>query len=62
MYLATAHAVGNTLSDIPLPRSEAVDYWWHEMDRRIREKLEWGLELRQLDHGLMEALASGAPR
>ena len=62
MYLATAHAVGHTLSNIPLPRSEAVEYWWAEMDRRIREKLEWGLELRRLDHGLMEALAAGEPR
>lgn len=59
MYMATAHAIGKTLTDIPLPRSEAVEFWWTEMNRRIREKLEWGLELRQLDHGLLEALAAG---
>ncbi len=59
VYLATAFAVGRTLGPIPLPASEAVAYWWEEMNRRIREKLEWGLELRQLDHGLLEALAAG---
>jgi len=59
MYLATAYAVGRRLADIPLPRSEAVEYWWIEMNERIREKLDWGLELRQLDHGLLEALAAG---
>lgn len=59
MYLATAYAIGRKLSQIPLPRSEAVDFWWHEMHRRIRQKLEWGLELRHLDHGLLEALAQG---
>lgn len=59
LYLATAHAIGNALAQVPLPESEAVDFWWAEMNRRIREKLEWGLELRQLDHGLLEALAAG---
>ncbi|NND02657.1 MAG: phosphotransferase [Acidimicrobiia bacterium] len=59
MYLATAFAIGKTLAPIPLPASEAVEYWWEEMNRRIREKLDWGLELRQLDHGLLEALAAG---
>jgi len=61
LYLATAFAIGKTLAPIPLEASEAVEYWWAEMNRRIREKLEWGLELRQLDHGLLEALAAGAP-
>jgi len=59
MYLSTAFAIGKTLGPIPLPASEAVTYWWVEMNRRIREKLEWGLELRQLDHGLLEALSAG---
>lgn len=60
LYLATAYAIGKTLSPIPLPASDAVRYWWEEMNIRIREKLDWGLELRQLDHGLLEALSAGA--
>ena len=59
MYLATAFAIGKSLATMPLPASEAVTYWWDEMNRRIREKLDWGLELRQLDHGLLEALGAG---
>lgn len=60
LYLATAYAIGKQLAEVPLARSEAVEYWWTEMNRRIREKLDWGLELRQLDHGLIEALGNGS--
>jgi hypothetical protein len=59
-YVATAAALGYPITSDPLERTEAVEYWWEEVDRRAREKLDSGLALRQLDYGLMEALAAGA--
>ena len=56
-YIATADALGRGVSDKPLAPSEAVSYWWEEVNRRTRQKLDDGLELRQLDYGLLEALA-----
>ena len=59
-YVATAHALGYPITSEALDRSEAVEYWWEEVNRRAREKLDSGLALRQLDYGLMEAFAAGA--
>ena len=58
-YLATAQAMGVPVSAEPLEASEAVSYWWLEVNRRIAESRRAGLEMRPLDHGMLEALAAG---
>jgi len=58
-YAATAYALGRPTTNEPLTRSEAAAYWWEEVNKRVQAKLDAGLELRPLDHGMLEALSVG---
>jgi len=59
-YEASAAAIGHPVSNAPLEDSEAVSYWWDEMNRRTRDKLADGIELGRIDYGMLDALAAGS--
>ncbi len=56
LYLASAAAVGRPVGTIPGNAAEAVAYWWEEITRRTKDKLAEGIELRNIDYGLLAAL------
>ena len=58
-YIASAYAVGRSVGEMPNDASQAVRYWWDEITRRTNEKLADGVELQQVDYGLIEALDAG---
>jgi hypothetical protein len=55
-YRASAYAIGRAVDDKPFEQDEAAAFWFERMQRRTADNVAAGLELRPLDHGLLEAL------
>lgn len=59
-YVASAGAIGHPVSSERLGRSEAVSYWWQEINMRIRQKLAEGTALGPIDYGMLDMLSAGS--